>query len=302
MQVFVTGATGYVGSAIVRELLDAGHHVLGLARSEEAADALKKAGVKAHHGDVTDTQSLSAGARSCDGVIHSAFIHDFSKYRENAQIDERAVEAIATAMEGSNKPLLAVSVTTLLPPGEFGTEDEAPERSDTPRAPSEAAVLNSATRGVNASVVRFPPSVHGPSDKGFIPGLIEVARRTGIAAYIGTGENRWPAVNRLDAARLFRLALEHAQPSMRFHAVAEEGIPMKLIAETIGQGLGIPVRSISEAQAQQHFDWLARFVAVDNPTSSTLTRDKLRWQPHELGLLDDMRQSGYFPSHHNVIS
>lgn len=295
MRVFVTGATGFIGTAIVRELLEAGHEVLGLARSDEAADALARAGAAAHRGDLLDVGSLAAGAGACDGVIHAAFIHDFSKYEENAEIDRRALEAMAGALEGSGKPLVATSGTTVLAPGRTGTEEDAPA-PDSPgyiRAASEV-VLAAADRGVRASVVRLPPSVHGPGDRAFVPALIEVARRTGVAAYIGDGANRWPAVHRLDAARLFRLALEKAAPGSRLHGAAEEGIPMRAIAETIGQGLGVPVRGIAADEAAAHFDWLGLFVAIDNPTSSALTRDALGWRPQEDGLLTDMRESGYF--------
>ncbi|MCY1020074.1 SDR family oxidoreductase [Pyxidicoccus sp. MSG2] len=294
MRVFVTGATGFIGSAIVRELHTAGHQVLGLARSDKAAELLARAGVEVHRGELSDLDSLTAAARACDGVIHTAFIHDFSQYLANAEIDRKAVEAMAGALEGSNKPIVVTSGTAGHPPGRTSTEKDAPRDPAGPRAASEVAVLKTAGRGVRASVVRLPPSVHGQGDHGFVPALIDIARRTGIAAFVGDGANHWPAVHRLDAARLFRLALEKAAPGSTFHGVAEEGIPMRAIAETIGQGLGLPVRGISADEASAHFDWMARFVQLDILTSSAITQAGLGWSPREAGLLTDMRESGYF--------
>jgi len=296
MRVFVTGATGFIGSAIVRELMAAGHEVLGLARSDEAAGKLARAGAGAHRGELSDTGSLAAGARACDGVVHAAFIHDFSKYQENAETDRRALEAMAGALEGSGKPLVATSGTTVLAPGRTGTEGDAPS-PDSPgytRAASEAFLAAAAGRGVRASVVRLPPSVHGAGDRAFVPALIGIAREKGVAAYVGDGANRWPAVHRLDAARLFRLALEEAAPGARLHGAAEEGIPMRAIAETIGEGLRLPVRGVAADEAEAHFGWLGMFVQIDGPASSALTRDVLGWRPQEAGLLADMRESGYF--------
>jgi nucleoside-diphosphate-sugar epimerase len=295
MRVFLTGATGFIGEAIVRELLMARHQVLGLARSDASAEALTRLGIEAHRGDLSDTRSLAAGARACEGVIHTAFNHDWSTTREAAaETDRRAVESLAGALEGSDKPFVVTSGTALLAPGRTGTEEDAPVSAAIPRAASEAAVLAAAGRGVRASVVRLPPSVHGAGDHGFVPMLIDIARRKGISAFVGDGANRWPAVHRLDAARLFRLALEKAAPGTRLHGVAEEGVPMRAIAEVIGERLGVPVRSLAEDEAQAHFDWFARFVAIDNPTSSALTREALGWSPKESGLLMDMKESGYF--------
>ena len=296
MRVFVTGATGFIGSAIVRELLTAGHKVLGLARNAAAAGTLARLGVEAHRGELSDTASLAAGARECEGVIHTAFIHDFSAYDAAVDTDRRAVEALAGALEGSGKPLVVTSGTlilAMLAPGRSGTEEDTPAPG-APRAASELAVQAAAGRGVRASVVRLSPTVHGAGDHGFVPSLIDIARRTGIAAFVGDGANRWPAVHRLDAARLFRLALETAAPGARLHGVAEEGVPMRAIAQTIGTGLGLPVRSLTADEAQAHFNWFARFVAIDNPTSSTLTRSSLGWRPQEPELLTDMRDGGYF--------
>ncbi|RKG91885.1 SDR family oxidoreductase [Corallococcus terminator] len=296
MRVFVTGATGFIGTAIVRELRTAGHEVLGLARSDASADTLARAGIQAHRGELTDTASLVAGARSCDGVIHTAFIHDFSQYAAAAETDRRAVEALAGALEGSGKPFISTSGTAMLVPGRLGTEADAPSAGSAagPRAATEATVMEAARRGVRASVVRLPPSVHGAGDHAFVPALIDIARRTGVSAFIGEGANRWPAVHRLDVARLFCLALERAAPGTRLHGVAEEGIPLRALAEAIGAGLGVPVRGIAEDEARTHFDWLAGFVAIDNPTSSTITRDTLGWSPQEPDLRTDMRDNGYF--------
>ena len=295
MRVFVTGATGFIGSAVVRELQGAGHTVLGLARSDASAAALAQIGAGAHRGELSDTGSLAAGARACDGVVHLAFIHDFSQYEANAETDRRALAAMADALQGSGKPLVSTSGTTVLAPGRIGTEEDAPAPDSTGyvRAASEA-VLAAASRGVRASTVRLAPSVHGAGDHAFVPALIATARSKGVSAFIGDGANRWPAVHRLDAARLFRLALERAAPGARLHGAAEEGIPMRTIAEAIGAGLGVPVRSLTPDEAAGHFGWMARFAAIDNPTSSALTRDRLGWRPQEAGLLADMRDSGYF--------
>jgi nucleoside-diphosphate-sugar epimerase len=296
MRIFLTGATGFIGEAIVRELRAAGHQVLGLARSEAAADTLARWGVEAHWGELSDTDSLAAGARACDGVIHTAFMHDWATTTREAagETDRRTVEALVGALEGSGKPLVVTSVTSLLAPGQNGTEEDAPVSAANPRAASEAAALAAAGRGVRVSVVRLPPSVHGAGDHGFVPMLIGIARRTGTSAFVGDGANRWPAVHRLDAARLFRLALEKAAPGARLHGVAEAGIPMRAIAQTIGTGLGVPVRGLAEDEARTHFDWFAHFVAIDNPTSSALTREALGWRPLETGLLADIKESGYF--------
>ncbi len=294
MRVFLTGATGWVGSAIVRELLDAGHEVLGLARNDAGADTLARSGVEVHRGELTDLGSLAAGAGACEGVIHTAFIHDFSQYQANVETDRRAVEAMAGVLEGSGKPLVIASGTMMVAHARPATEQDAPVSFDVPRAAAEAMVLAASSRGVRGSVVRLPPTVHGAGDHGFVPRLIDLARGKGAAAYVGDGANRWPAVRRLDAARLFRLALESAEPGSRLHAVAEEGVPMRAIAEAIGAGLGLPVRALTEDEAPAHFDFLARLIAIDNPASSALTRGALGWRPREPDLLTDMRDGGYF--------
>ena len=294
MRVFVTGATGFIGAAVVSELLGAGHSVLGLARNEEAADKLARAGVEAHRGELTDLDALAAGARACDGVAHLAFIHDFSKFEENIEIDRRAAEAMTSALEGSGKPFVLTAGTALVAPGRVATESDVPADPNTGRAATEQLVLATASRGVRASVVRLSPSVHDEGDHGFVPLLIDIARRTGIAAYVGDGGNRWPAVHRLDAAHLFRLALEKAEPGTRLHGAAEEGIPMYQIAETVGEGLGVPVRSLTPEEAPSHFDWFAGFAQLDGAASSVITRKTLGWEPKQKGLIADMRESGYF--------
>ena len=291
MRVFLTGATGFIGSAIVPELLGAGHEVLGLARSDAAEQALAGLGVKAHRGELSDTDSLVAGVRACDGVIHTAYIHDFTQYAANAQIDRLALEAVAQALEGSGKPLVAASGTLMVSPGRTAMETD-PAAEGSPRFSE--AMLSFAGRGVRTSVVRLSPTVHGRGDKGFVPQLIEFARRAGFAAFVGDGANRWPAAHRLDAARLFRLALEQAAPGARLHGAAEEGIRFRDIAKTIGEGLGVPVRGIDAADAPAYFDWMAMFVGFDSPASSAITRETVGWRPEQPGLLADMRDGGYF--------
>lgn len=294
MRVFVTGATGLLGSAVVQGLLGAGHRVLGLARSEAAADTLARLGIEVHHGNLLDPDSLAAGARACDGVIHTAFIHDFAQYEVNVEVDRQALMAMAEALRGSGKPLVGTSLTAVLAHGRLGTEldNPVPNGLGTVRAACKA-VLEAANWGVRVSLVRMPPSVHGPGDKGLVPMMIDLARNAGVAAYVGEGTNCWPAVHRLDAARLYRLALEKGAPGSRFHAVAEQGIPMRTIAETIGRGLNMPVYSLSESGAADYFGWIAPFVTTDNPTSSAITREALGWHPQQPGLVSDL-QSNYF--------
>ena len=296
MRIFVTGATGFIGSAVVSELIGAGHQVLGLARSDKSATALEEAGAEAHRGTLDDLDSLRSGTDASDGVIHTAFVNDFSDYAGAAEGDRRAIEALGGALAGSERPFVATSVTTLLTPGQLGAEEDAPDpgSASVVRIGSEEAALSMASRGVRSSVVRLPPSVHGEGDHGFVPALIAIARDRGASAYVGGGSNRWPAVHRLDAARLYRLGLEEAAPGTRLHAVAEEGVPMHEISEKIGEGLGIPVRSVASEEAEAHFDWLSLFVSVDNPTSSALSRKHLGWKPQEPELLTDMQNSGYF--------
>lgn len=295
MRVFVPGATGFIGSAVVHELTTAGHEVLGLARSDASADKLAQLGAEAHRGDLSDLDSLAAGARECDGVIHTAFIHDFSQYEANAQTDRQALAAMAGALEGSDKPLVATSGTTVLAPGRTGTEEDSPspESPGIIRAASEE-VLAFADRGVRVSAVRLAPSVHGDGDSAFVPAMIGIARAKQVSAYIGDGSNRWPAVHRLDAARLFRLALENGAAGSRFHGAADEGVPVRDIAAVIARRLNVPLVSMSPDEAGEHFDWLANFLAIDNPISSALTRERLGWHPVQPALLTDLDRPAYF--------
>jgi len=294
MRVFVTGATGYIGSAIVGELFAAGHQVLGLARSDAAAASLASAGAEVHRGALDDLASLRSGAAASDGVINLAYVHDFSNIATADVIDLRSVETIVAALEGTGKPFVGTSGTLMLPPGRLGTEEDA-GTAGVRRVASENAALSMAERGVRTSVVRLAPTVHGKGDAhGFIPSLIGIARMKGVSAFIGDGSNRWPAVHRLDAASLFRLAVEAAPAGSRLHGAAEEGVPFHDIAEAIGRQLKLPVVSIAAEDAGDHFGWLSAIVSVDNPTSSALTRERLGWQPQGPSLIADIEQGHYF--------
>jgi len=290
MRIFVTGATGFIGSATVKDLLAAGHQVLGLARSDASAAALSDLGVAVQRGDLTDLDSLVAGAKACDGVIHTAFIHDFSQYAANIETDRRAVEALVGALAGTDKALAIASGTLMVSSvtGRAATERDAPPSADAPRAASELLVLGA--RGVRGSVVRLPPTVHGAGDQGFMRLMIAAAREKGVSPYVGDGANRWPAVHRLDAARVFSLAMQRTGPSSALHAVGEEGVAIRAVAETIGAALGLPVRSVTPEEAPAHFGFIGAFLGRDNPTSSAWTRSELGWSPKGPGLLSDLRE------------
>lgn len=294
MRVFVTGATGFIGSAVVRELLDAGHAVLGLARSDEKAAALAATGAEVCRGSLEDLDNLKKTAASVDGVIHLGFNHDFSKFAENCEVDKRAIEALGEALEGSDRPLLVTSgVAVAQGQGRTATENDQPipVSSAYPRA-SEATANALMARGVNASVVRLP-QVHDPVKQGLVSPAIQIYREHGVCAYIGDGRSRWSAVHVLDAARLYRLALEKAEPNAKYHAVAEEGVPLRDIAATIGRHLKLPVESITAEEAQDFFGWFAPFAGLDLPASSAQTRKKLGWEPVGPGLLADLEQGHY---------
>ncbi|MEM1204986.1 MAG: SDR family oxidoreductase [Acidobacteriota bacterium] len=294
MQVFVTGATGFIGSAITRELRRRGHDVLGLARSERAASSLRAAGCGVHLGDIAEPESITGALGQVDAVIHTAFNHDFSRYLENCQADGRLLGAMAAALEGTDKPLVAASGTVVTATQDAATEHDL-AAADVPRSASEA-FLAFAGIGVRAAVVRLPPTVHGAGDTAFVPALINLARERGLSAYLGEGANRWPAVHRDDAARLFCVAVEEPRPGVRYHAVAENGIPFRAIAEAIGRGVGVPTESIPGHRAEEHFGWLAMFAGLDVPASSEWTRGATGWGPQEETLIDSLHAAGYFRS------
>lgn len=325
MRVFVTGATGFVGAAVTKELMAAGHSVTALARSEAAAKTLSAKGIQPLLGNLDDMESLRSAAVAADGVIHLAFMHGLGQVpfpqrlriffgglptgivsrflAISAEADRRAIETIGEALKGSGRPLVTTFGTVGLShvgfrAGKPATEQDEPDplSAGIARAKTEESVESLASLGVRATMVRLAPSVHGDGDTGFVPQLISIARKKGQSAYIGDGQNRWPAVHRADAARLFRLALEKGVAGARYHGVAEEGIPFRSIAEAVGRGLGIPAVSISPKQAASQFSYLAGFAATDNPSSSDLTRQQLGWEPTEQGLLADLKGSGYFAS------
>jgi nucleoside-diphosphate-sugar epimerase len=298
MRIFVTGATGFIGSAVVPELLQAGHRVVGLARSDAAADSIAASGAEVLRGELADLEVLRAGAAASDGVIHLGFIHDFANFAASALTDRLAIEAMGMALEGSNRPLVVASGVLMVAPGGVATEHDAvsihPGSIVAPRLAGVQSALSFASRGVRTVMVRFAPTVHGAGDHGFIPHVIAIAREKGVSGYIGDGSNRWPAVHRLDAARLVRLAVESAPAGSAVHAVGEEGIAIRAVAEVIGRKLNVPVVSIAPENAGEHFGWMAGFFGADSPASNALTREWLGWQPTHPGLIEDLEQGHYF--------
>jgi len=291
MRVFVTGASGWIGSAVVPELLGAGHQVLGLARSDDSAEAIAAAGAEVLRGDLADLDTLRAGAASSDGAIHLAFIHDFSDFEASVTADRRAIETIGATLEGSGKPLVIASGTPAVP-GHVATErdESSPGSPVAGRAANAQAALGMAARGVRSSVVGLPRTVHGDGDHGFIARLIAIARDKGVSGYVGDGSSRWPAVHVLDAAHLFRLAVEQAPAGSRLHAVGDEGVPVRDIAGVIGRHLNLPAASVPAGD----FGFLGQILAVDQPASAGLTRELLGWRPVQPGLIEDMDKGHYF--------
>ena len=306
MKVFVTGASGWIGSAVVPELIGAGHEVTGLARSDESAAALRAAGVQVHRGTLDDLDVLRAAAEASDGVIHLAFKHDIAftgDFEGAANADRQAVEIFGAALAGSGRPFVIASGTLGVAPGQLATERDghgispvlaAHGPGPAARAATAELVLSYADRGIRSSVMRLPPTNHGEGDNGFMAALVAMARAAGNAGYLGDGANRWPAVHRLDSARLFRLAVEKAPAGATLHAVADEGVPIRDIAEVMGRHLDVPVVSIPAGQAAERFGFLAGFIGLDAPASSALTRELLGWQPTQPGLIEDLDKGHYF--------
>jgi nucleoside-diphosphate-sugar epimerase len=297
MRILVTGASGWIGSASVKELISAGHHVLGLARNDESAAKIAGLGVEAVRGSLDDVASLRSAAEQAEGVVHLGYNHDFSQMAAAAQTDRTAIEAFADALQGTGGPLLIASGTLGLAPGRVGTEEDMPNAAVHPRVANAAYTLGLAERGIRSMVVRFAPTVHGAGgDHGFVAVLARFAREKRVSGYIGEGLNRWPAVNRLDAGKLVQLAIDKAPPGSVLHAVAEDGVVTRDIATALGQFLDVPVESVPADQAQAHFDWLGMFFGADAPASSARTRALLGWNPTHGTLLEDIA-AGHYPGH-----
>ena len=307
MRVFVTGASGWIGSAVVPELMAAGHQVVGLARSETSTAALEAAGAEVHHGSLDDLGSLKSAAEAADGVIHLAFKHDLiysGQMAAAADADRRAIETFGEVLAGSDRPLVVASGVLGITPGRVATEldGHGPEAGESPRHANAELALGMAAQGVRSSIVRLSPTVHGDGDNGFIAIVVGIAREKGVSGYVGDGLNRWPGVHRLDAARLFRLALEKAPAGSTLHGVAEEGVAFRDIAEVIGRQLGVPAVSIPVDAAAEHFGALGGFLAVDGAASNALTRELLGWEPSEVGLIEDLEQGHYFTRRHQAAA
>jgi nucleoside-diphosphate-sugar epimerase len=294
MRVFVTGASGWIGSATVAELVASGHRVVGLARSDAAAAAIAALGAEVHRGSLDDLDSVRAGAAASDGVVHLGYNHDFARMDQAAETDGQALEAIGMILEGTGRPLVAASGTLGLAPGRVATEHDAADPSLHPRIAASQAVLALADRGVRSSLVRFAPTVHGPGDHGFIARLVAIAREQGVSGYIGDGSNRWPAVHRLDAGRLVSLAVVDAPAGSVLHAIGEQGVPTREIAEAIGGGLDLPAVSVPAEQATEHFGWIGRFFGTDSRAASDVTRTLMGWEPTHQGLIADLNEGHYF--------
>ena len=296
MRVFVTGASGWIGSAVTAELIARGHQVVGLARSDASAEKVAALGAEVQRGDITDLDSLRAGADGADGIIHTAFIHDFTAHEDAAAVDSAAVHLFGDLLEGTGKPLVIASGILGMKPDGVVTEADQPDPAESwsPRRQTEADLIGFAARGVRTAAVRLSPTVHGEGDHGFMAFLVLQDRAHGSSGYVGDGTNRWPAVHRLDAAHLFVLALEHAPAGTIVHGVAEEGVPLRDVAEAIGRGLDLPVVSVAPEDAVDRFSWLGRFLGIDSPASNTATRELLGWEPTHPTLLEDLEAGYYF--------
>jgi nucleoside-diphosphate-sugar epimerase len=296
MKIFVTGASGFVGSAVVRELLHAGHRVLGLARTEAASQLIARVGATPHHGDLEDLDTLRSGASASDAVIHTGFIHDFANFKQCCELDRRVIDALGGALAGSARPLVVTSAIGLLPRGHVTERTMPLSPNPNPRVATEEACRALLDRGVNVSIVRLPPSTHGEGDHGFVPMLIQLARERGASAYVGDGSNLWSATHRFDAAKVYRLALERAEKGSFYHAVAEAGIPFRQIAEVISRRLSLPLVSKTPEEATAHFGWFAHFASLSLEASSEQTQQQLGWRPALHGLLADLEEGHYFPA------